>query len=118
MEHDKGYVQRLEKELSTYWNAAERYGITAPVMLELAKSQIKTCADNIRMMERLRDIYDTLFRWIPDELTEQDLMKAISQYDGDSSKPSCDTVYAALKILQELLRKREEAEEWLSKYAI
>ena len=49
----------LEKEVQIYRNAANLYGIDAMTMLTLAKSQIKTCADNIRMM--LPDVFKNEF---------------------------------------------------------
>lgn len=111
-------IERKDAEYAPFRNAASQYGITAPVMLELAKSQIKTCADNIRMMERLRDVYEKVYAEIPEETTGHDLVAALYEYDGDGSKSACDLVFAGLKIIQEFLGERDEAQRWLSKYAI
>ena len=48
-------VDALESELSEYRQMAASYGIDAKTMCALAKSQIKTCADNIRLREELEE---------------------------------------------------------------
>lgn len=48
-------VDALESELSEYRQMAESYGIDAKTMCTLAKSQIKTCADSIRLREQMEE---------------------------------------------------------------
>ena len=48
-------LDTLFKEVQTYRNAARLYGIDPATMLTLAKSQVKTCADNIRCNDRFPD---------------------------------------------------------------
>ena len=93
----------LFEEVQAYRNAARLYGIDPATMLTLAKSQVKTCADNIRLSE---------FRYVPEDLTEQEVVSAITQYDGDGSKPYCDLVYCGLSIIRKYLKKRSEYDEW------
>lgn len=57
------YLSELENECKTYRDAAALYGVDAMTMLALAKSQIKTVADNIRMREVL-DQYEIVFRYL------------------------------------------------------
>ena len=45
----------LFEEVQAYRNAARLYGIDPATMLTLAKSQVKTCADNIRCNDRFPD---------------------------------------------------------------
>lgn len=101
----------LESEVQTYRNAARLYGIDPETMLMLAKSQVKTCADNIRLIEKMQEVFE-LFRYVPEDLTEQDIVSAITQYDGDGSKPYCDLVYCGLSIIRNYLKKRSEFDEW------
>ena len=82
----------LFEEVQAYRNAARLYGIDSATMLTLAKSQVKTCADNIRLIEKMQEVFE-LFRYVPENLTEQEVVSAITQYDGDGSKPYCDLVY-------------------------
>lgn len=103
--------EELRNEVQTYRNAARLYGIDANTMLTLAKSQIKTCADNIRLVEKMQEILD-VFRYIPNDLTEQDVSSAIVCYDGNKDMPHCDLVYYGLKVLQKYLKKRSEIDEW------
>ena len=49
-------LDTLFKEVQTYRNAARLYGIDPATMLTLAKSQVKTCADNIRLIEKMQEI--------------------------------------------------------------
>ena len=93
----------LFKEVQTYRNAARLYGIDPATMLTLAKSQVKTCADNIRLIEKMQEVF---------ELTEQEVVSAITQYDGDGSKPYCDLVYCGLSIIRKYLKKRSEYDVW------
>lgn len=48
----KDRCEQLKAEVQIYHDAAALYGIDPMTMLTLAKSQIKTCADNIRLMEK------------------------------------------------------------------
>ena len=73
--------------------------------------QVKTCADNIRLIEKMQEVFE-LFRYVPENLTEQEVVSAITQYDGDGSKPYCDLVYCGLSIIRKYLRKRSEYDEW------
>lgn len=77
----------------------------------LAKSQVKTCADNIRLIEKMQEVFE-LFQYVPEDLTEQEVVSAITQYDGDGSKPYCDLVYCGLSIICKYLKKRSEYDEW------
>ena len=99
------------EEVKAYRDAARLYGIDAPTMLTLARSQIKTSADNIRLVEKMQEVLD-MFRYVPQDLTEQDLVAAISQYDGDGAKPYCDLVYCGLDIIRRFMAKRGEYDEW------
>ena len=101
----------LKDELRTYRDAARLYGIDPETMLTLAKSQIKTCADNIRLVEKMQEVL-SLFKYIPQDLTEQDVSCAITCYDGNNEMPYCDLVYAGLSVLQKYLKKRSEYDEW------
>ena len=101
----------LFKEVQTYRNAARLYGIDPATMLTLAKSQVKTCADNIRLIEKMQEVFE-LFQYVPEDLTEQEVVSAITQYDGDGSKPYCDLVYCGLSIICKYLKKRSEYDEW------
>lgn len=113
MTDEKEYVESLEREVAVYRNAARLYGIDAETMLTLARSQIKTCADNIRIFEKLQEIL-RLFRYVPKSLTEDDVCDAIAHYDGDGSKPYCDLVYHGLDIIRGYVKNREEYEGLLS----
>lgn len=104
-------IAALESEVQTYRNAARLYGIDPATMLTLAKSQVKTCADNIRLIEKMQEVFE-LFRYVPEDLTEQEVVSAITQYDGDGSKPYCDLVYCGLSIIRKYLKKRSEYDEW------
>ena len=95
----------LFEEVQAYRNAARLYGIDPATMLTLAKSQVKTCADNIRLIEKMQEVFE-LFRY------EQEVVSAITQYDGDGSKPYCDLVYCGLSIIRKYLKKRSEYDEW------
>lgn len=46
-------IERLEKELKQYQDAAAEYGIDAHTMLALAKSQIATAKENAELREEL-----------------------------------------------------------------
>lgn len=98
----------VEQECQVYRDAAKTYGIDARTMLSLAKSQIKTSADNIRIMERVRE----LAKEIPSTLTPYELERALCEYDGDGSKAFCDLVYAGLKIIQKIQSWERENNEW------
>lgn len=115
MEHDFEDLQReldeLLKEVRSYRDAARLYGVDPNTMLALAKSKIEACADNIRLVEKMQEIL-AMFRYVPEDLTEQELSIAISHYDGDGSKPYCDLVYYGLDIIREYLKKRSEYDEW------
>lgn len=104
-------LDTLFKEVQTYRNAARLYGIDSATMLTLAKSQVKTCADNIRLIEKMQEVFE-LFQYVPEDLTEQEVVSAITQYDGDGSKPYCDLVYCGLSIICKYLKKRSEYDEW------
>lgn len=105
----------LEKEVQEYRNAARLYGVDAHTMLMLAKSKIVTCADNIRMMERMESLLK-LFDYVPEDLTDHDLEMALMNYDGDGSKPYCDTVYCGLSVLRKYLKVRDDCAEWRKNY--
>lgn len=107
LRNEKGMA---EAEAQIYRNAARLYGIDAETMLTLAKSQIKTSADNIRIVEKMQEILD-IFKYVPDNLTELDLARATTQYDGDSSKPFCDLVFCGLDIIRSYHKKRSEYDE-------
>lgn len=104
-------LDTLFKEVQTYRNAARLYGIDPATMLTLAKSQVKTRADNIRLIEKMQEVFE-LFQYVPEDLTEQEVVSAITQYDGDGSKPYCDLVYCGLSIICKYLKKRSEYDEW------
>lgn len=101
----------LFEEVQAYRNAARLYGIDPATMLTLAKNQVKTCADNIRLIEKMQEVFE-LFQYVPEDLTEQEVVSAITQYDGDGSKPYCDLVYCGLSIICKYLKKRSEYDEW------
>ena len=118
-------IAALESEVQTYRNAARLYGIDPATMLTLANTiccavklfhaadfdYIGTCADNIRLIEKMQEVFE-LFRYVPEDLTEQEVVSAITQYDGDGSKPYCDLVYCGLSIIRKYLKKRSEYDEW------
>ena len=104
-------LDTLFKEVQTYRNAARLYGIDPATMLTLAKSQVKTCTDNIRLIEKMQEVFE-LFQYVSEDLTEQEVVSAITQYDGDGSKPYCDLVYCGLSIICKYLKKRSEYDEW------
>lgn len=56
-------LTQLQKEQSEYQEMAASYGIDAKTMCTLAKSQIKTCADNIRLREE-NAAYRKIFKCI------------------------------------------------------
>lgn len=101
----------LLDEVYEYRLAARLYGVDPRTMLELAKSKVTTSADNIRLVEKMQEVFD-LFRYVPEGLTEQEVVSAITQYDGDGSKPYCDLVYCGLNIIRKYLKKRSEYDEW------
>lgn len=101
----------FDEELSTYRDAARLYGVDPQIMLALARSKILTCADNIRIMEKMQEVLD-LFRYVPKNLDEHDLTSALVQYDGDGSKPYCDLVHCGLDLIRRYYGKRSEYEEW------
>ena len=104
-------LDTLFKEVQTYRNAARLYGIDPATMLTLAKSQVKTGADNIRLIEKMQEVFE-LFQSVPEDLAEQEVVSAITQYDGDGSKLYCDVVYCRLSIIRKYLKKRSEYDEW------
>lgn len=110
----RGY-QEIKKEVSEYRNAARLYGVDAHTMLMLAKSKIVTCADNIRMMDRMEQLLK-LFDYVPESLTDKDLEMALTYYDGDGSKPYCDIVYLGLSVLRKYLKVRDDCAEWRKNY--
>lgn len=107
----KEKCDRLATEVQAYHDAANLYGIDPMTMLTLAKSQIKTCADNIRLVEKMNDVFD-MFKWVPEDLTISEVCKAISCYDGDGSKPYCDLVYCGLDVVRQYLKVRNGLSEW------
>lgn len=104
----------LDAEVQLYRDAARLYGIDAKTMLALAKSQIKTCADNIRIVEKMRSVL-SMFDSVPQDLDVQDVIKTIAHYDGDNSKPGCDLVYCGLRIIWDYLKERSDLDEWKKK---
>jgi|GEM_PF-3381199 len=101
------YIEALEAECKVYSDASELYGIDAMTMLALARSQIKTCADNIRMSEKMEE-YRALFSELPSGLTKEDVTAAICAYDGNGEMPYCDLVWAALVAVRKYLKARGE----------
>lgn len=101
----------LEAEVQTYRAAAALYGIDPMTMLTLAKSQIKTSANNIRIVEKMQEVL-SIFDTIPSDLTEHEVSCAIASYDGDGSKPYCDLVYCGLDIIRKYMKRREEYSKW------
>lgn len=101
----------LLEEVQAYRSAARLYGIDPWTMLTLARSQIKTSADNIRIVEKIQEVFG-LFRYVPEDLAEWEVNSAIAEYDGDGSKPYCDLVYCGLSIIRNYLKKRSEFDEW------
>ena len=63
------------------------------------------------LIEKMQEVFE-LFRYVPENLTEQEVVSAITQYDGDGSKPYCDLVYCGLSIIRKYLKKRSEYDEW------
>lgn len=107
----KEKCEQLSAEVQVYHNAAALYGVDPMTMLTLAKSQIKTCADNIRLMEKMENVLN-MFKYVPKDLTSDEVCRAISHYDGDGSKPYCDLVYCGLDIIREYLKVRGDLDEW------
>lgn len=101
----------LDAEVQMYRSAARLYGIDAKTMLTLAKSQIKTCADNIRLMEKMQSVL-SIFDRVPQDLDVRDVTETIVHYDGDNSKPGCDLVYCGLRIIWDYLKERSDLDEW------
>lgn len=64
----------LDAEVQIYRSAARLYGIDAKTMLTLAKSQIKTCADNIRLVEKMQSVL-SMFDRVPQDLDVRDTAK-------------------------------------------
>lgn len=102
--------EALEKEVQTYRNAARLYGVDAGTMLALAKSQIKTCADNIRLVEKMQEVL-SVFDAVPDDLDADRLCKALAQW-GEGEQPCCELVLCGLAILHNYLLRREEWDAW------
>lgn len=107
----KEKCEQLSAEVQVYHSAAALYGVDPMTMLTLAKSQIKTCADNIRLMEKMENVLN-MFKYVPKDLTSDEICRAISHYDGDGSKPYCDLVYCGLDIIREYLKVRGDLDEW------
>lgn len=107
----KEKCEQLSAEVQVYHSAAALYGVDPMTMLTLAKSQIKTCADNIRLMEKMENVLN-MFKYVPKDLTSDEVCRAISHYDGDGSKPYCDLVYCGLDIIREYLKVRGDLDEW------
>ena len=63
------------------------------------------------LIEKMQEVFE-LFQYVPEDLTEQEVVSAITQYDGDGSKPYCDLVYCGLSIICKYLKKRSEYDEW------
>lgn len=103
--------KELEDEVQVYRDAARLYGIDAKTMLELAKSQIKTCADNIRLVEKMQEVFG-IFQGVHDDITDRDVERAICHYDGDNTKPYCDLVFEGLWVIRKYLKVRESLNEW------
>lgn len=75
-------IGELEAELAEYRQMATSYGIDAKTMCTLAKSQIKTCADNIRLQEE-NELYRHIFRCVGAIFSHQkDFEKLSSQLEG------------------------------------
>lgn len=53
-----------------------------------------------------------MFKYVPKDLTSDEVCRAISHYDGDGSKPYCDLVYCGLDIIREYLKVRGDLDEW------
>lgn len=77
----------LFEEVQAYRNAARLYGIDPATMLTLAKSQVKTCADNIRLIEKMQEVFE-LFRYVPENLTEQEVVSFLKRGCTTTSKPT------------------------------
>ena len=85
----KAKIEVLEAELDVYRSElfeyeqmASSYGIDAKTMCTLAKSQIKTCAENIRLREE-NELYRHIFRCIGAIFSHQrDFEKLSTQLDG------------------------------------
>lgn len=102
---------RLDAEVQMYHRAADLYGVDPVTMLNLAKSQIKVCADNVSLNEAMKSVLD-VFKLIPENLTANEVRGAIACYDGDGSKPYCDLVYCGLDIIRRYLEVRGELNKW------
>lgn len=99
--------RELKSEVEVYRNAARLYGIDARTMLTLAKSQIKTCADNIRITEKMQEFL-SVFDVVPADLTAQELPALLSE--GGSRYG--ETVNCALMVLVNYLKVRDDINEW------
>ncbi len=97
----------FENDEESYRNMAMLCGVDVQRMMMFARYHIDAAEDVVRLVERLHEILD-LFKYVPQDLTEHDLVAAISQYDGDGSKPCCDLVYCGLDIIRRYLAKRRE----------
>ena len=75
-------VSVYRSELAEYEQMAASYGIDAKTMCTLAKSQIKTCAENIRLREE-NELYRHIFRCVGAIFSHQrDFEKFSSQLEG------------------------------------
>lgn len=90
-------------DLNKWDRLASSYGIDVETMLTLAKSQIKTCASNIELLEDVNKFLN-LFTNLPNELPRGEIDAALVVYDGDRSKPYCDLVYIGLCIIREFYK--------------
>ena len=100
-------IQQLQEERTALDAEVQMYRSA----LTLAKSQIKTCADNIRLMEKMQSVL-SIFDRVPQDLDVRDVTETIVHYDGDNSKTGCDLVYCGLRIIWDYLKERSDLDEW------
>lgn len=113
------YVKELEQECEKYRRAALSYGVDADGMLMLAKSQIRTAANNIHLMDELEFYYDLADDHIPRGLQAKDVIATMvyidSLLDRECNIPARESVmqivHAALEIMNALLSRSAEKEE-------
>lgn len=113
------YVKELEQECGKYRRAALSYGVDADGMLMLAKSQIRTAANNIHLMDELEFYYDLMDDCIPSWLTQKDVYVVrkivesliMHKCDDETIGSIIPTIHVAFDVLYELVKKSAEKKE-------
>lgn len=113
------YVKELEQECEKYRRAALSYGVDADGMVMLAKSQIRTAANNIHLMDELEFYYDLADGHIPSWLMPKDVYNVekyverliFEKCDAETRDDITPIVLAAFDVLYELVKKSAKKKE-------